>query len=256
MSLGSIVKNFGNAISGKQSSTEKLDGTGYQSVKRTYREVGYTATTGDGSIIPDEYLVTFYSENMDVFVTGAMQDKLDFSVTSSWSPIVPSAPSPVAAAVQLITSRSLVSTFTSRRIWDGTTPIGMSFNLVFESIDDTYLNVVAPTIALMTMALPSKDQSKGALKLLADFAEKTGVGDVGFFLVPPGPDPFFQGRGDHLSVSIGTHFQFDNIIIHSVRPAWDFSRVDVSGWPMRSEVSIEIQTYEIMTRDRLQGAIT
>jgi hypothetical protein len=258
--IGNIVTDFGDAVTGGVASA--LPKTRYANADYRLLEVGYPSR-GVGAI-PNEYQIKIHSAGMKVMVIGAMQDEMGFSVTSEWKSLSSDTPTGLSAATQFVTDRSLVSTFASRRLWNGTSPVAMKFDLVFESITDTYRNVVAPTIALMRMAMPSKDSKvvmsqKGGLMAAVGNAVKSvenKVLDAGFFLKQPGPDPFNSDKGDHITVSIGKHMEFNNVIVHTVNPSWDYSRVDDLGWPMRSKVSVDIQTYEIMTRESMMGAIT
>jgi hypothetical protein len=250
MPLGNIVSAFGDAATGKQQPTTPTTNGAAQT------EVGYTSRTGDGTTIPPEYLVHIHSTALGCTVISPMQDKLDFGIQSAWRAMVPNAPDTLESSMQLISGRSLVSTFTSRRIWQGTSPITMNLNLTFEAIDDAYVNVVAPAFALMLMASPTEDNSGPVLGFLDWLGKKLGQGEIGFYLIPPGPDPFHRRRGDSISVQFGTAFHFEDVIIYSAKPAWDFSRVDAEGWPARVDVALEIQTYEIMTKDRLSAVVT
>lgn len=255
MAFGNVVSAFGAAATGKQSTPVKNVGVS------NHTELGYTSHTGDGSLIPPEYLVTINSTGLGVSVIGAMQDKLDMSVMSEWQPFVPGIPQILNVPTQIVFGRSLVSTFSSRRIWSGNSPLTMNLTLAFEAIDDAYINVVAPAMALVRMASPgderiSKNPVAGSFGAIMQQAERAaGLQASEFYLIPPGPSPQDPSKGDVISVQIGTAFTFDSVIIHSPKPSWDFSRVDENGWPGRVEVSLAIETYEIMTKRRIKGIV-
>ena len=94
-------------------------------------------------------------------------------------------------------------------------------------------------------------------------------------LVPPGPDAFgrginskdlsniqdFGGRGlkpdtpgEFISATIGNRFVFDNLIVHSATPEWD-TRLDSHEYPISAEVLLELETYEIYTKQSLADSV-
>jgi hypothetical protein len=232
----------------------------------------------DGTeVIPEEYKIKIESSNLKVVVVAIMQDKTTFGVTSDWEPFLPlGAVSQAANTVTTgLTGRALLSRFMTRRIWKGTSPVSITMNLMFQSVTDTYTNVIAPCKALMQMALPSDTG--------------TVFGTVNIPLVaPPGPSPFvtadadseqqqsgtpaegntadqkktnavkdfisaMRGGGDQITVRIGNYLVFKSVIVREVRPVLD-TKLSVDGWPISAEVAVTFESYEIMTKQTLDQA--
>jgi hypothetical protein len=153
------------------------------------------------------------------------------------------------AVMQMAFQKSMVTRFTSRRIWKGTKPIEFPLRLTFEYISGTnaYQNVKGAVDCLMNMALPVESGNFGA------FGFDTGIQCP--LLSPPGPSPFNkEAGGDRIKLWIGDHIFFDNVIVHSVDVEYD-SRLDRAGYSIRAEVNFVVQTYEIMTKQSMMKAM-
>lgn len=218
--------------------------------------VGYP--TSDKSV-PAGYLVTI--KNSDAVVNALMQENINLKVTSEWVPFIK--PEGITADVnsiaQILTKHSLISRQTSRRIWQGTSPIEITVNLKLEAVYDAKREVVRAAMRLQQMALPSEGSSdNGAFGWIPT-------------LIPPGPSPFsleelpYLGgadntnigkhlkSGDRISITLGQFLSFYNIIVKDV--SVDFSsRLTVDGDPIGAIVSMTFQTYEILTKDKLRHA--
>ncbi len=224
--------------------------------------------------IPQEYLIKIKSQHPPTLVVAVMQDKVTFRATSEWEPFLPlgAITNTVNSIAQFTSGRALLSRFMTRRIWKGTSPVEVVLNLIFESINDTFTNVVAPCKALLKMALPS---DLGNINLL-------GVNIP--LVAPPGPSPFatdtqesftnetgntadektaqgirslqsaVKAGGDQITIKIGNYLQFNSVIIRDVQPVFD-SKLSVDGWPMRAEVSVTFETYEILTKETLDKSL-
>jgi hypothetical protein len=208
-----------------------------------------------------------------------MQDKTSFRVTGEWEPFIPNVVQGVLNQVsQMLFKQALISRYTSRRIWKGTSPISITLNLSFNSINDTYNNVVEPVLRLLQMASPSE---AGALSKYLPV------------LTPPGPSPFqtddpsqsstapstggilgavasdvqkavnavnqqpvvqaarnWLNAGDNIYIAIGSYLFFSNVIVKEVQPTFD-TAIDINGYPIRSTVSVTFETYEIPTKETL-----
>lgn len=236
------------------------------------KQVGWIHS--DGMKLADEYKIKITSRGSSppVMVVGAMQEKTGFRITSDWEPFVPigGLTQLANATTQFVSGRALVSRFSSRRSWKGTTPVTINLELKFESVEHTHRNVVAPVLALMQMALPG----------------------AGVLLKPPGPDPFrlpekvksairtagevsadllstvgikstglknMQFRdersgGDWITVEIGKYLKFESVIVKSVNPVFDTKMSTDGGYPISANVGVEIETYEILTKESLYSS--
>jgi hypothetical protein len=228
----------------------------------------------DGDAVPDDYILKIASSSLQVLVIAVMQEKFKFNVTSEWEPFIPFGEGIGGFANELfqgVTGRSLVTRFSSRRIWKGTTPIKFLFNLKFEAIGELehgklgsgFRQVVAPVMALSQMVLPSGGPTINVGGLFS--------GQIPL-LVPPGPDPFrdkdkvataikgFRGlglktnQGEYISATVGNRFVFNNLIVHSAQAEFD-SRLDREGFPISAEVALELETYEIYTKQALSDSV-
>ena len=138
--------------------------------------------------------------------------------------------------------RSLVTASSSRRKWTGSSPMKMSMVLKFEAINNITTEVLLPCMRLQQLALPREGHLGG------------------FFLIPPGPNPFDIilgnsgiGQGDHISLNIGGGFlNFNSIVIDSASVAYE-NRMGTQG-PIGATVTLTIQTYELLTQEKLSRA--
>jgi hypothetical protein len=141
--------------------------------------------------------------------------------------------------LQFLAFRSIVSTVGTRRKWTGSDPVNISLKLRFEAFDNPKSDVVDACRVLQKLTLPRK-----------------GLNSGGWFLVPPGPNPFaMQGitNGDKLgeltTIRVGQFLIFNRVIIDSVDVTFD-PRMGVTG-PIGATVILQFSTYEILTKDML-----
>jgi len=208
------------------------------------------AISNDGTAIPSAYLIKVSSQDLGHTVTAVLQQEVSLRTSSEWETFIPfgDIASNVNSLVQLAVKTSLQTRLTTRRIWKGTSPIEISLTFKFESIDNTYRNVVLPCEALMMMASPYS--LPGPLP----------------FLAPPGPSPFKTtsafvskqiqehiGKGDNTNIRLGDFLEFNSVIIKDVNPVFS-ARMDVNGLPISATCTIVFQSYEIMTRSAIQKA--
>ena len=213
---------------------------------------GFTADDGDP--IDARYKVTVTSKRLKHVVVAIKQDQTSFGTTSNWSSLIPNFLKPIVEAATQLGGASLQNRLTSRRIWTGTSPINMSLTLTFESIVDTFKNVMEPCIRLMQMSLPS------------------GVkwGEHELVLRPPGPSPYSLAgttapgflkeivesiglEDEKITVKFGNWLKFDSVIISEVNPTFD-SRISIDGYPIKAVVDVKFQTYQIYTQEALWEA--
>lgn len=241
-----------------------------------FYKIGYAYA--DGREIPDEYLVKITSIRNRCTVIAPLQEAISLRVESRWEPFIPAdllsrANIFVQAATGMFGERrSLVTRATSRRIWQGSTPVTMSLRLKFEAIKDTYREVVLPGRMLQSMALPS-DPSAGYTK---------GQGIVGnlkalasLALKPPGPNPFslddvLTGKksfptmnesevidssksGDFIMIEIGRFLTFFNVIIRESEVSYK-TKFAEGGDPVEAEANVIFETYEMMTMESLKDS--
>jgi len=253
----------------KETFRTKVGAGGVGTTKLT--EYGYTP---DGSPVPDEYLCRVTSIRNQATVVAPLQDSVTLRVESYWGPAVPTSVSELANKVFQFASQgrmSAITRATTRRIWMGTRPVVLTLRLMFQAVEDAFREVVEPTRLLQCMALPRGPRSAD------EPGEEGWVGGaqkVVPFLAPPGPTPFsLEGvlnlrgvnesrllqyveglkGGDKIMVEIGRFLTFPNVIITSVSPTIPIAFTP-EGNPVRSEVSVTFETYEMMTVEDLNDA--
>lgn len=260
--------------------------------KRTFAfaEYGYIP---DGDPVSDVYLARVTSIRNKVSVVGLLQEDILMRVESRWDPFIPVAMLAKGnMLMQMMTEaggggpKSLVTKAASRRLWVGTTPMTLSLKLKFEAINDSYKDVVEPCRILQSLALPSeptagvsKDTETAVNKLKSDqtLGNVWNVVKTLPFLSPPGPSPFswegilssrkpinelnissiIEGTkgGDRIMLQLGKFLRFDDVIIKEVSTAFHI-KMDESGDPVSSDISIIFETYEIPTVQSLAQAYT
>ena len=258
----------------------------YRSSRRTpspgrfsFTEYGFKS---DGDEVAPEYLVRITSFRLKTTVVAVLQENILTRVESRWEPFVPT--SLLATGnllLQVVTRgrRSLITKATSRRVWQGSSPMVLSLRLRFEAVEDTFTDVVEPVRLLQSIALPSEPQGG-----VVDFEEvKKTVEAHGAVealsklpvLGPPGPSPFtlegilnaerswnevseteiIEGLkgGDIIVVDIGKFLTFWNVIVREVS-ALHHIKFDPSGNPVSADVNVIFETYEMITKESLEKA--
>jgi hypothetical protein len=237
--------------------------------KKKISEYGWTKESADIYPVPKEYKIRVTSSALNATVVGILQEKTQFTITSEWGSFIPigGLQNTSNQISQLFGGRTLMTKWMSRRIWKGTSPISIALDFHFQSITDTKKNVIYPTQALMAMCLPSVAPVDLKFNVLG---RPVDLGSLPL-LKAPGPSPFqfsdekesikgmgagkalpgLQG-GDRIHLSIGTHLDFPSVIVRRVVPVFD-TKMDKDGWPISSNVMVEFETYEIITKEDLDN---
>jgi len=191
-----------------------------------------------------------------VTIGAWLQHKIVFETKSNWEPVVDMSNTGAVGDLFQLAGTSLSSTMTSRRKWKGTDPITMTLSLRFEVFEDAKKEVIEPCLRLQQLALPSRGL--------------VNVSGESFLLQPPGPNPFYIeaasgikvlghqpfGKCELIEIDIGGGFlNFggssggSGVIINSVKITYD-NRMSKDG-PIGAQAELSIQTYEMLTRERL-----
>jgi hypothetical protein len=232
--------------------------------KSAFGVLGYQGRTD----VPEEYIVTIYNKRPALYtkdeiivIRAPMQEKISTSTESEWSPLAAasaiSSIIPTQELTQIISGRSIVSRYASRRIWTGGGTLNFVLNLKFEVQDNASLEVVQPLKELQRMSLPYSGSN------MANSTAGTG-GPVDkiitllkeSFLYPPGPSPFGDlaaiGAGETITIKFGKFMKISPVVIKSIG-------IDVplkfmkGGSPTGAIVSVTFQTYEIVTKETLDS---
>ncbi len=264
--------------------TKELDPKGTGGI----RECGYV---NDGVQLPLEYLIKITSIRNRYSVLAVMQEPIQIKVESKWDPFIPSSmlhQGNIIAQMVTGSKTSLITKASSRRLWQGSSPMTISLSLKFEAYEDAYKEVALPVKILQMIALPS-DPSGGKGWSMQGFTNALIGADVdamwkalstGPLLSPPGPTPFsMEGilnlgdaneanrrssesefregikGGDILIIEWGRFLTFYNVIVKEVTPSIPpmFNR---SGDPISASVNIIFETYEMMTVEELEKCYT
>jgi len=248
------------------------------SKKRGFIKCGYVP---DGDGVAPEYLVRITSYRNRCTVIGVLQEDIAMRIESRWEYLVPSSLLDFGnKVIQALTSGrfSLITRATSRRVWQGSSPLRISLNLKFEAVEDAFSEVVQPCKFLQSMALPSDREPEGIWESVSSSPGVTpsmvtrAKRVLGAFLSPPGPTPFttrglftpdttrsideivsgLKG-GDLIKVDLGRFLSFWNVIIHEVSPVFH-CRFTSSGDPIGATVNVVFESYEMMTVEALDDA--
>lgn len=253
-----------------------------------WNTVGFTFP--DGTIVPQEYLITVTSIRNHCSIVAPMQEPIRMEVESRWDPFIPSSilnEGNVIAQAVTQGKKSLITRASSRRIWQGSSPIRLNLKLKFQAINDAVREVVEPVRLLQAIALPwsPKGDKGGSGEKLMDVISHGEKGEliaaansfVEFvdsfpLLSPPGPSPFTiegildlgtnnrrakenqiredSSGGDIIVIEVGRFLTFYNVIVSKVSSEVPIM-MTVDGDPVSASVDITFETYEMITTDEL-----
>jgi len=257
----------------------------------TFREYGYVFPDGDP--IPPEYLVKITSYRNNCTIIAPVQEDIKLAVESYWEPTIPTSILRAAnTAIQLDQGgkRSAITSATTRRLWQGTSPMTITVPLKFECTKDPYIEVLEPCRLLQTIALPSDPVSDRKPVSPADLGKAFATFSFGEvaeelkkivsqfpLLRPPGPSPFVaegllngqtnytqtsqsmvrkQSRhGDFIMVEFGTFLTFWNVIVKSGGVSFK-TKFGSDGYPVSADAEIVFETYEMPTKESLEYSYT
>lgn len=263
--------------------TEKFGGSSQTEISGQQSPWAIYGYSPDGKKIPDAYLVSVTSLRNRAKVVSPLQESISLFAESSWQQFLPSLSSFGNLLIQAASGgrKALVTKATSRRIWNGTSPIKLSVKMVFEAVNDTLKEVVYPIMMLSSMILPAEtlytSEEDKASSIVEEGQRQIARGlDKLPLLGPPGPSPFsLEGivdlksilsnqvaskieslaGGDHIMIEIGRFLTFDNVIIKSISPVIPI-KFDSSGYPISASMNINFETYEMITVESFQKAFT
>lgn len=224
----------------------------------------------DGRKIPENRVVRIYgastNENEDIlgvpmFFNGELSLKASSKFGSLWD----------AEGCNLLTLLSgstngaiPVGQFAMQgtQIWQSTEPLRFDMDVTIQMLSSGLNDVVKPTLALMSMCLPTKSKALEFKLGSANLKLQT--------LIPPGPNlqsiiknsGFIEGGGQMFNdwlnqgsrgvytVKIGKNITIPKVIVTEVTPT--FSKWnDEYGHPISADISIGFSTMEIATTDMI-----
>jgi len=184
-----------------------------------------------------------------IIIRALLQDKIDLTTEARWSPLLASSVvTAVAEEVATVAAgRTLVSRWMTRQMWRGTSPLEFTLNLRFEAESNAETEVLCPCRELQRMSLPYIGDQK--------FGEQ--------FLSPPGPLPaswagtrFLSGttKGEDITIRVGKLLNIKRCIIKRVTVSI-LPKFVVGGAPLSANVTVNFQTYEIITKESLDSNV-
>lgn len=115
----------------------------------------------------------------------------------------------------------------SIKVWNGSSGLRFSLNLIFHANENTETDIRDKHIALLKLCAPSE----------------YGIG--GQILMQPGPviaEQVWNEKSRKISLQLGTYLFFDNVIVHSVGSDVE-TLCDEKGIPIAMTISIEVETF-------------
>lgn len=252
----------------------------------------------DGKPIPQEYLVSITSIRNRCSIVAPMQEPIRMEIESKWDPFIPSSilnEGNIIAQAMTKGKTSLITRASTRRIWQGSSPIRLNLKLKFQAVNDAFREVVEPVRLLQSIALPSEPRNSGSganvgllldsIGALFNFDWSGAAAKAGEFLStvplvsPPGPTPFtVEGildlgeastnqrtkeneireglqGGDIIVIEIGRFLTFYNVIVNRVVDEVPMMMTS-DGDPVGASVDITFETYEMITTEELAKMYT
>jgi len=217
-------------------------------------------------LVPPEYLIRIRSKLMGIIIYALLQEKISMRVGGQWEPFSGQGALWVTSPVfQAIFGATTAMPWMTRRAWRGTTPMTISLNLRFEAVSDAQREVIDPCMALQMLSLPytkkwiagqaTYDVMRNYINTLLPEKKELLPKEIDT-LVPPGPSAIPTVlEGDNIRIDIGNFLTFDRVIVSDVSTDFDvkFTR---EGMPISSSVTVQFETYEVLTKQTLEAAYT
>jgi len=242
------------------------------------RSEGRNVSTSQGQIITNtiskrlldkvapEYQVRILARRIEVGGGGPvlidlialLQDEINLLTESNWQSFIPSKyeARPEWQAIASAVGVSLITRWTSRRVWMGTDPISISMKLRFEADENAYYEVVIPCLSLKKLCLPTQGPQADS---------KAGNVVTSNILFPPGPNPLIRegiggwAGGENIEIQIGLgpkpFLYFNSVIVKRVNVTYA-NRFTSEGYPVSALADITFQTYTVLTKEDLDGVFS
>jgi hypothetical protein len=214
--------------------------------------------------VAPEYQVRILARKIEVGGKGPilidllaiLQEEISLGTESSWQSFIPSKYEP-SAELQTMASAvgaSLITRWTSRRVWMGTEPLKISMKLRFEADENAYNEVIVPCLGLKKLCLPTQGP-----KIPVVSAITSNV------LFPPGPNPLVRGGifgwagGENIEIQVGLgprpFLYFDSVIMKRVNVTYA-NRFTEKGYPVSATADIQFETYAVLTKEDLDDVFS
>jgi hypothetical protein len=220
--------------------------------------------------IAPEYLVRIFARKIDVGSSGPtlvdliaiLQEEISLRVETNWQSFIPSKyePRPEWQAIAQMVGGTLITRWTTRRVWMGTEPIEINMKLRFEADEDAYNEVVVPCLSLKKLGLPSqgpKVNLSGPAGMLSTIPANV--------LWPPGPNPIIRGGifgyagGENIEIQVGLgarpFLYFNSVVMKRINVTYA-NRFTTEGYPVSASVDVTFQTYATLTKDDLEDVFS
>ena len=243
---------------------------------------GRTVSVGQGQIIRNtvskrvldeiapEYQVRILARKIEVGGEGPilidllaiLQEEISLGTESAWQSFIPSKYEPTAELQTMASAvgASLITRWTSRRVWMGTEPLLISMKLRFEADENAYNEVIVPCLSLKKLCLPTQGPKIGI-----PVVGKVASAITSNVLWPPGPNPLIRGGvfgwagGENIEIQVGLgskpFLYFDSVIVKRINVTYA-NRFTTEGHPVSASADIQFQTYTVLTKDDLDGVFS
>lgn len=188
------------------------------------------------------YLFTIQCQDQNIEVTANLPEKIDFAVEGQWESrfpyqtlaqifgfVSPSIQSKLEAASNIGFGGQIFSQPLSVLTWQGSGPVTINLELLFDAETDAYSDVVSPMLDLARLCMPI-------------------AGSYGL-LYPPGPSPVNRDKNKN-QVFFGSYFSIDSVVVVSVTNTFD-TRLDATGNPISGMSQVVIRSIYTPSRDDL-----
>lgn len=174
-------------------------------------------------------------ENIDV--NANLPEKLDFSIEGDWESRFPMVLGDIFAWASgsfgslgnIFFGGNVIQQKLSILTWQGTSPVTVNLELLFDAETDARSEVLQPMLNLQRLAAPIN----------------WGYG----FLIPPGPTPWDQQKNRN-EIFFGNFCYIDSVAIISVTNTFD-TRMDSTGSPISGMCQLNLKTMYVPSRDNV-----
>lgn len=190
-------------------------------------------------------------------VYGHLPEQFELNASSDWDQPFLEATDMLRNVLSAahIPTRFLVS---SVHVWSGSSPLQLSIPIEFWARENAYEEVVQPTKALMSLALPSVTGDGNTQRLVPPGPAGIDISD----LLPEGGAfsgfwdyiaRYAKNPGTWITVEMGTFLRFEGVILLDAQTEYS-GLLTPDGYPKSATCTITFKTAKTLTVDQLDEA--
>lgn len=196
---------------------------------------GSTVGNNDSTVSP--YLKTWISQN-GVVVCGVTGEGTSKEIQANWdSPFegesVGSKFQVAGGLAQTWTNKTTITAYQSRQVWGGNRPTQFNLVMRFYALSDPKTEVMDALMSLEQMISPQVNAN--------DPGNAFGQGGFGLGRIP-----------DTVIINVGRNAIYPDCVIESISQPLDTEKDD-SGRFIRAEVSVQVQTMQMLNRSEISA---